>query len=447
MVMDGNGSVVWEAEYDSFGIASLNDDLPGSFINNLRLAGQYYDEETGLNYNGFRYYDPEIGRYLTHDPLEEGINPYLYCLNDPLSLVDPLGLSCSPISDIIHTGLGVVGMIPGVGIVADVLDTVVYVAEGDWKGAAMSGVAIIPVIGTAAGAAKTARTASRASSAGRGMNKFGRGASTGFTGANRTPRVGARPSTTQTAAGGGCFTAGTLVLTETGPRPIEDIHPGDMVLSRNEKTGEVELRPVVRAFVREDIRVLELSLKDEHGTVETLGVTAEHPFWVKARGWVHAQNLLPGDEVFTSTGGWLKVSSGTWLADAQTVYNFNVANYHTYFVGELGAWVHNTCKPEAPEGTFNISDWSDYPADVPKPKGPFRKIEGDEYDEARKAANNANRKIRKDENLVGEPVDVHEVHPVKFDGSPTDRSNKVILDRSTHRQEVTPWWNRLQRTL
>ncbi|MDX6053043.1 RHS repeat-associated core domain-containing protein, partial [Scandinavium lactucae] len=62
---------------------------------NLRFAGQYEDEESGLHYNRFRYYDTETGQYLTPDPigLAGGVNPYGY-VHNPLSWVDPLGLAC-----------------------------------------------------------------------------------------------------------------------------------------------------------------------------------------------------------------------------------------------------------------------------------------------------------------------------------------------------------------
>ncbi|MHA3316532.1 RHS repeat-associated core domain-containing protein, partial [Yersinia pseudotuberculosis] len=54
--------------------------------------GQYSDDETGLHYNTFRYYDPEIGRFSTQDPvgLAGGINLYQYAPN-PLTWIDPWG--------------------------------------------------------------------------------------------------------------------------------------------------------------------------------------------------------------------------------------------------------------------------------------------------------------------------------------------------------------------
>ncbi|MFP2424329.1 RHS repeat-associated core domain-containing protein, partial [Pseudescherichia vulneris] len=65
---------------------------------NLRFAGQYEDEESGLHYNRFRYYDTETGQYLTPDPigLAGGVNPYGY-VHNPLGWVDPLGLACCSI--------------------------------------------------------------------------------------------------------------------------------------------------------------------------------------------------------------------------------------------------------------------------------------------------------------------------------------------------------------
>lgn len=84
------GQVVWEARYAAFGAAQA----AGTIENPLRFAGQYYDAETGMHYNYYRYYDPGTGRYLTSDPigLNGGLNTYLYVAGNPLSLFDPLGL-------------------------------------------------------------------------------------------------------------------------------------------------------------------------------------------------------------------------------------------------------------------------------------------------------------------------------------------------------------------
>ncbi|WP_434987178.1 hypothetical protein [Vreelandella zhaodongensis] len=100
------------------------------------------------------------------------------------------------------------------------------------------------------------------------------------------------------------------------------------------------------------------------------------------------------------------------------------------------------------DGTFSVSDWAGYPADVPRPpeEATYRLLSGAEYAEARKQANNANASLRR-VGVVPEGHEIHEIIPVKYGGSPTDLSNKVFLPRSVHRSEVTPWWNRLQRNL
>ena len=58
------------------------------------FPGQYFDSETNLHYNHFRYYDPQLGRYITSDPvgLRGGLSTYLYTMANPTGSVDPLGL-------------------------------------------------------------------------------------------------------------------------------------------------------------------------------------------------------------------------------------------------------------------------------------------------------------------------------------------------------------------
>ncbi len=85
------------AHYNAFGRASIVTPAPTAnaptIALQLRLPGQYEDQETGLHYNYRRYYDPETGRYLTQDPigLEGGINLFSYAQADPVNLTDPTG--------------------------------------------------------------------------------------------------------------------------------------------------------------------------------------------------------------------------------------------------------------------------------------------------------------------------------------------------------------------
>ncbi|AZE84350.1 Rhs-family protein [Pseudomonas orientalis] len=92
------GDIVWSAHYCAYGEISRLD--VGKIDNPLRFQGQYFDQESGLHYNRHRYYHPDIGRYLTPDPvkLAGGINAYRYVTN-PTGWVDPLGLNSCPASD------------------------------------------------------------------------------------------------------------------------------------------------------------------------------------------------------------------------------------------------------------------------------------------------------------------------------------------------------------
>ncbi len=63
-----------------------------SDTNPFRYCGEYYDSETGLIYLRNRYYDSTLGRFISEDPARDGTNWYVYCENNPVGFVDPLGL-------------------------------------------------------------------------------------------------------------------------------------------------------------------------------------------------------------------------------------------------------------------------------------------------------------------------------------------------------------------
>ncbi|WP_226858241.1 RHS repeat-associated core domain-containing protein [Diaphorobacter aerolatus] len=100
------GNALWSATYQAWGntlrvvqerateiVQYRADPLDERVEQNLRFQGQYFDEETGLHYNRFRYYDPDVGRFVSQDPigLLGAQNLYIYPTN-PTGWIDPLGL-------------------------------------------------------------------------------------------------------------------------------------------------------------------------------------------------------------------------------------------------------------------------------------------------------------------------------------------------------------------
>ena len=139
-----------------------------------------------------------------------------------------------------------------------------------------------------------------------------------------------------------CFRRGTPFRTPDGSKPVEQLRKGDKVLSRAEldPLGHVEAKEVEEVFVRLG-RVMLLRVSGRE-----IGTTSEHPFWVKDRGWIAAGELKAGDLLASEENGrWLTVDGVKDTGRYESVYNIRVADYHTYFVGELdwdfAVWAHN----------------------------------------------------------------------------------------------------------
>jgi len=138
--------------------------------------------------------------------------------------------------------------------------------------------------------------------------------------------------------GSNCFVAGTPVATPTGFLPIERIHAGDEVLSFREETAEFVVERVGATFVTPDRDVLEVRLR---GDVSPLRVTPGHRFFTLDRGWIGAERLDPGEPLVDSAGAAVIVDSLARAMSRETVYNFEVDDTHTYFVGAERVLVHN----------------------------------------------------------------------------------------------------------
>jgi RHS repeat-associated protein len=144
-----------------------------------------------------------------------------------------------------------------------------------------------------------------------------------------------------------CFAAGTLIATEAGERPIEDIAIGDRVLSRDPDTGETSMREVVWLKPPLVTGIVRVTVRDEDGHEEDIRTTTEHVFWTENHGWIRVAELTPGDGLVSASGHHLSVGAVQQTVDQERVYNFAVDGTHTYFVAHAQVWVHN----EGPCGT------------------------------------------------------------------------------------------------
>ena len=155
-----------------------------------------------------------------------------------------------------------------------------------------------------------------------------------------------------------CFAAGTLVATRAGLKPIEDIEVGDEVLAYDEVTGEQAYKPVVQLFRNETKEWYHVRMNDEE-----IICTGGHPFYVlnaeedrkvvefegvKASGtgtWICAKELKVSDQVLLLDGSCaiIKEIQVEKLSEPETTYNFEVADYHTYYVSDSKVLVHNMC--------------------------------------------------------------------------------------------------------
>lgn len=157
---DAGGVLAWRARLDAFGGAVQQE---GRVRQPLRHLGQYCDDETGLHYNIFRYYDPSLGRYLTPDPLRfrgGNANFYTYANGDPINQRDPNGHLVFLVALGVVAGAALVGGLIG-GAISAAMSQEGERGEAFLKGfgwGALGGAvgAAVPLIGAAAGLGATA---------------------------------------------------------------------------------------------------------------------------------------------------------------------------------------------------------------------------------------------------------------------------------------------------
>ncbi len=131
-----------------------------------------------------------------------------------------------------------------------------------------------------------------------------------------------------------CLAAGTPAWTDRGAVPIEQVRPGDRVLSQDLESGRLAYKPVLNTTIRPSTRLTRIDLKGQ-----SMRTTGGHPFWVSGQGWVKASDLRPGMRLHTVSGSVDVDSAGP--ADSAETYNLVVADYHTYFAGPDYALTHD----------------------------------------------------------------------------------------------------------
>jgi RHS repeat-associated protein len=435
---DKSGNLLWAAHYNAFGRASIitpaaTADKPTIQVN-LRLPGQYEDAESGLHYNYRRFYDPDTGRYWTQDPhdqiqgLEGGINLFSYAQADPINLTDPTG----EIVPVVVAGAVCMASCMAATAAEDLITgectTVGTSAKNCAIGCAMGGVGALGM--------KVGKWAKRAFSG--GCNSFA---------ADTLVHIQPPEATAPSAKSGNAQL-----------KRIQDLQPGDKVLAFSEWKEQGSEKGQDKRLSYEPITDIFTSYKAQtHVFItldngQTLQATEGHPF-LTSEGWRDAillkkggKLLIKGEaeadtdagkEVFnkaiykenqpvavinTAQSATENIVKTTLSSDAnqaagsyrtildirterQTVpvFNIEVANAHTFFVGDEGVLVHNgRCTPSMRRAWEKLHNkvW---------PKNPMTE------------------KIRPGGNQDG-----HHINPVSKGGHKTDPANITPMTPSDH---------------
>jgi RHS repeat-associated protein len=340
-ITDKAGNLVWSADYDAYGKATVKTTANPALAltSNLRLPGQYFDVETGLHYNDRRYYDPDTGRYTSRDPIgfEGGINLYAYAAAAPGRFIDPTGeiIPCL-LFNYARCMLGCVGTDAAMNMAFGCESFDLASSAKDCAVSCVFSMLPIPnpcgkfgkLFGTAVGVA---------GAAGASPNSFA-----------AETHVHVRPK----KAGDADATHGKTEL-----KAIKDLKIGDEVLAFAEWKDKGHLRSdtgdrLDERLSYEKVTDIATSYREQrivHITLDdgsTIEATDGHPFRT-TEGW--------RDAILLKKGGQLLLK-GTDEADSERikaindvreeaktvpVFNIEVANAHTFFIGDQGVLVHN----------------------------------------------------------------------------------------------------------
>jgi hypothetical protein len=134
-----------------------------------------------------------------------------------------------------------------------------------------------------------------------------------------------------------CFLAGTLVKTENGHKPIEQIVVGDRIYAYDFIIGQTVIMPVSELFKSRCDKYLEI-----HTSNGVIKATGAHRFWIPAKNkWMKARELTTDQQLLTADGKNVTIEHLKIIEQSETTYNLEVADLHNYFVGEDEVLSHN----------------------------------------------------------------------------------------------------------
>ncbi len=414
---DSDGNLEHRYSYTPFGERRHSAMGPFSSAPTDGFTGHEHDDSTGLINMVFRQYDPRTAQFVTPDPLlgspfdPARLNPYTYAHHNPMRWVDPLGLqdgsigsldvtisndmyvnpgedrtpikkptkprrsakssrrtdkdvddsSMENVLDGVQTTLDVVGLIPGLGEIADGTNALIYVGRGKYTDAALSVAAMVPFAGWFATGGKIGKKIIKYADDGVDAVADGTRAYKSQKAAQaareHTQYIGCVGGTCRN---GGCFVEGTPVATPEGSVSIEDVQVGDEVLCASQDQLEWLTCTVSQTFVRPyqgDMITLEAG-------EDRIVATGDHPFFVRSGHqlamrplaheagpdayrdngygrWVNARSLRVGDVLVLVDGQLTQVQAVSKGWASVPVFNLNVHQHMTYAVGHAGILVHN----------------------------------------------------------------------------------------------------------
>jgi len=301
---DSNGRFTDSYNYEAFG-KLLNQE--GNTTNNYKFTGEQLDEETQNYYLRSRYFSPLRGGFTQQDSyMGNGQDPitlhkYLYANGNPVSNIDPSGYFSMVEAS---SAMGIQSSLQNMQIGA--YSNFTNVITGGWDGVSLDDIPELALTAV-------------------GLRLLVRFASNFFSDCKRKKK--------------NSFEGSTLVATDKGLIPIQEIKIGDKVWAYNEVNQSKSLQEVTHLIRGEHYKEL---IDIELISGEVITTTDNHPFWtIDTQSWIEADELINSSILLNINDKNTTIKSLKHYNDKREVYNLTVGNIHTYYIGLDGVLGHN----------------------------------------------------------------------------------------------------------